>query len=140
MFRDIAFTPRQVVADDGLLERVYEASREGLKGDALAYRVGLLPEEYRSLKQLAVGLGVVEEKGRADAEGEIARNLFETAKSDWKAGLAVLQHKFGWVAEQTVNVNATHRISILDALTEAQREVFEGKYEDKTERIEGNVG
>jgi hypothetical protein len=40
---------RKVVATEARLNKIYEAAKLGLKGDALALASGMLPTEYRQL-------------------------------------------------------------------------------------------
>ena len=70
---------------------------------------------------------MAELKGRADAEAEMAGLLREAAREgDVKATLAILQNRHDWVAKQQIQVDVAQRISITDALREAEGRVIEG--------------
>ena len=51
-FQSLPYEPRPVEATEKNLELIYAAARKGLKGDALAYAIGMTPTEYRRLVQL----------------------------------------------------------------------------------------
>lgn len=115
-------------ASPEVLNRIYEASRMGLKGDALAFAANLLPVEYRRLKQMDSAAQIAEDKGRADSEMEAAVILRNAAlEGDSKAALALLTHLHGWVAKTQVQVDVTSQISIVAALQEAESRVITGK-------------
>ena len=130
-FKSISFVPREVKASPDLLEKIYESSRLGLKGDALAYAAGLQPTEFRQLCQLDNAASIAEAKGRADAEGEAASVLRNAAlDGDAKAALSLLQHLHGWVAKTQVQVDVKSQISIVAALQEAESRVLTGRVFD----------
>jgi len=127
-FRSIPFEPRELKASPDVLERIYEASKLGLKGDAMAFAAGLLPIEYRRLLQLDKAAAIAEAKGRADSEVEAATVLRGAAlEGDSKAALALLTHLHDWVARQQVQVDIKSQISIVAALQEAESRVIEGR-------------
>lgn len=127
-FKSIPFKPRELKASPEVLDKIYEAARLGLKGDALAYAAGLLPTEYRRLCQLDNAAAIAEGKGRADSEVEAAAQLRTAAlEGDSKAALALLQHLHGWVAKQQVQVDIKSQISIVAALQEAESRVLAGR-------------
>ena len=126
-FKSLPLTIRQVRATEATLERIYEAAYLGLKGDALALAAGLLPLEYRQLKELDQMAEMAELKGRADSERENSQHLLNAARNgDAKAALAILQHSHGWVAKQAVSIEVDQRISVLDALKAAETRTIEG--------------
>ena len=126
-FKSLPLTIRQVRATEATLERIYEAAYLGLKGDALALAAGLLPIEYRQLKELDQMAEMAELKGRADSERENSQHLLNAARNgDAKAALAILQHSHGWVAKQAVSIEVDQRISVLDALKAADARTIEG--------------
>ena len=130
-FKSISFVPREVKASPDLLEKIYESSRLGLKGDALAYAAGLQPTEFRQLCQLDNAASIAEAKGRADAEVEAAAVLRNAAlDGDAKAALSLLQHLHGWVAKTQVQVDVKSQISIVAALQEAESRVLTGRVFD----------
>ena len=130
-FKSISFVPREVKASPDLLEKIYESSRLGLKGDALAYAAGLQPTEFRQLCQLDNAASIAEAKGRADAEVEAASVLRNAAlDGDAKAALSLLQHLHGWVAKTQVQVDVKSQISIVAALQEAESRVLTGRVFD----------
>jgi len=49
-----------------------------------------------------------------------------------KAALAILQHQHGWVAKQQLSIDIEQRISVTQALEDAQRRVIEGVFTDVT--------
>ena len=127
-FRSIPFEPRELKASPDVLEKIYEASKLGLKGDAMAFAAGLLPIEYRRLLQLDKAASIAEAKGRADSEVEAATVLRGAAlEGDSKAALALLTHLHDWVARQQVQVDIKSQISIVAALQEAESRVIEGR-------------
>jgi hypothetical protein len=125
-FKSLPFAPRPIKATEACLERIYEAASLGLKGDALALAAGLLPVEFRRLRELDPLAELAEQKGRADSEKEAALLLRDAARNgDAKATLAILQHTHGWVAKQAISVDIEQRISITAALEQAQKRVID---------------
>jgi len=51
MFTSIPLTIREIKATEAVLERIYNAAYDGLKGDSLALAAGLHPTEYNRLLQ-----------------------------------------------------------------------------------------
>lgn len=124
MFRDIAFSPREIKVSDTCLEAIYKAARLGLKGDNLAYASGMTPFEFRQLRELSPAADIAASKGRADAEMEAAGVLRDAAvEGDAKVALDILRHTHGWVAKQQLSVDIEQRISIVGALQEAQKRI-----------------
>ena len=127
-FRSIPFEPRELRAENDVLERIYQASKLGIKGDALAFAAGLLPLEYRRLLALDQRAAIAEAKGRADSEVEAAGVVRAAAlDGDSKAALALLSMLHDWVPKQQINVDIKSQISITAALQEAESRVIEGK-------------
>ena len=128
MFKSLPHAPRQLNATEARLQAIYDAAALGLRGDNLALAAGLLPAEYRRLRQMAQLAEMAEAKGRADAEAEAAGQLREAARNgDSKAALSLLQHVHGWVAKQQVQVDIKQQISITAALQEAESRVIAGR-------------
>lgn len=128
MFKSLPFTARKIEATEARLQAIYDAAALGLKGDALALAAGMLPSEYRQLCQLDPLAELAAQKGKADAEAEMAGHLREAARSgDAKAALAILQNRHDWVAKQQVQIDVAQQISILGALEQAQSRVIEGE-------------
>ena len=124
MFRDLPIVARELKATPDVLERVYQASRLGLRGDALALRAGMLPVEFARLKLMDPMAEMAEMKGRADAEGDLATTLMAAAlEGDTKVALEVLQHRHDWVAKQQVQVDVAQQISITAALEQAEKRI-----------------
>jgi hypothetical protein len=122
MFYSIPFTPRNVQATESRLKAVYDAAKLGLKGDTLALAAGMLPTEYRQLTQLDPVVEMAAQKGKADAEIEMANIVRGAAlQGDAKMALEVLKHQHGWVAKQAISVEVDQRISITGALAEAAK-------------------
>lgn len=110
------------------MERIYHAAFLGLKGDSLALAAGMLPIEFKRLKELDRMAEIAEQKGRADSEMENSQHLLNAARAgDAKAALAILQHAHGWVAKQAVSIEVDQRISVLDALRAAETRTIEGQ-------------
>ena len=127
MFKSLPFTARKIEATEARLQAIYDAAALGLKGDSLALAAGMLPQEYRQLCQMDPLAEMAEMKGRADAEMEASAQLRDAARSgDAKAALAILQHSHGWTARQEINIDVTNRISITQALQQAQERVIDG--------------
>lgn len=127
MFRDLPIVARELKATPDVLERVYQASRLGLRGDALALRAGMLPVEFARLKLMDPMAEMAEMKGRADSELHAATTLHKAAaEGDAKAALELLKHAHGWTAKQEISVDVYQKISITQALADAQMRVIEG--------------
>lgn len=127
MFRDLPIVARELKATPEVLERVYQASRLGLRGDALALRAGMLPVEFARLKLMDPMADMAEMKGRADAEGDLATTLMAAAMDgDTKVALEVLKHRHDWVAKQSVQVDVNSQISVVAALEAANGRLQRG--------------
>ena len=139
-FQSFPYEVRKLEATEARLERIYNASKLGLKGDSLALAAGMLPTEYRQLTQLDPIAEMAELKGKADGEAEMANVLRDAALAgDAKSALEVLKHQHGWVAKQQLSINVEQRISITQALEQAQSRVIEGVFkqvEDATDATE----
>ena len=132
MFKSLPLTIREVKATESRLQAIYDAAALGLKGDSLALAAGMLPSEYRQLCQLDPLAELAAQKGKADAEAEMAGHLREAARGgDSKAALAILQNRHDWVAKQQVQIDVAQQISILGALEQAQSRVIEGAIIDE---------
>lgn len=124
-FYSIPYEPRKLRATEGRLKAIYDAAKLGLKGDALALAAGMLPTEYRQLCLFDTAAEMAELKGRADGEREMSAVLHDAARNgDAKAALEILKHQHGWVAKQQVNIEVDQRISITQALEDAQKRVI----------------
>jgi hypothetical protein len=136
-FQSFPYEVRKLEATEARLERIYNASKLGLKGDSLALAAGMLPTEYRQLTQLDPIAEMAELKGKADGEAEMANVLRDAALAgDAKSALEVLKHQHGWVAKQQLSIDVEQRISITQALEQAQSRVIEGVFkqvEDATD-------
>jgi hypothetical protein len=67
------------------------------------------------------------QKGKADGELEMAQVLIASAKEgDAKSALAVLQHAHAWTAKTEISVDVYQKISITQALQEAQSRIVKG--------------
>jgi hypothetical protein len=127
MFQSLPLTVRKIEATEARLEAIYTASRKGLKGDALALAAGMLPTEYRQLCQFDPLAEMAALKGKADSEAEMAEVVTKAAQGgDYKAALAILNHRHDWTPKQEVSVDVTHKISITEALRMAQERVNTG--------------
>lgn len=134
-FKSLPLTVREVRATEATLERIYQAAFLGLKNDALALAAGLLPAEYRRLKELDQMAEMAELKGRADSERENSQHLLNAARAgDAKAALAILQHTHGWVAKQAISVEVDQRISVIDALRAAEARTIDGQVTEVIEQ------
>jgi hypothetical protein len=139
-FSSIPHEPRDIRATEARLEKIYEAAKRGLKGDALALASGMLPTEYRRLIQLDPIAEYAEIKGRAEGEMEMADVLRNAAMAgDTKAALDVLKHVHKWTAPQSMQIQVEQRISILAALEEAQTRVIEGIVLDNAEAADAGT-
>ena len=126
MYYNIAFEPRNVVATEARLDAIYKAAKAGLKGDSLALAAGLMPSEFRKLQQFDPVAEMAEMKGRADSEMEAAMVIDAAiAAGDAKMALEKLKHQHGWVAKQQLNIDVDQRISITQALEQANMRVLE---------------
>lgn len=125
-FHSLPFEPRKIVATEARLNKIYEAAKLGLKGDALALASGMLPTEYRQLCELDPIADMAALKGKADGELEMSMCLHKAAtEGDAKAALAILQHSHGWVAKQSISIDVDQRISIIGALRQAESRVID---------------
>jgi hypothetical protein len=130
-FLSIPFSPREVKATESRLQAIYDAAKLGLKNDSLALAAGMLPSEYRQLCQVDPVAEMAAQKGKADGEREMAQVLIASAKEgDAKSALAVLQHAHAWTAKQEISVDVYQKISITQALQEAQTRIIEGTVVD----------
>ena len=133
-FQSLPLTTRKITATEARLQRIYDAAKIGLKGDALALASGLLPEEYRRLCQMDPIAEMAAQKGRADGEQELATIMMNAAKSgDTKAALEVLRHRFEWVAKQQVQIDVAQQISIIGALEQAEQRVIDVQMSERLE-------
>ena len=127
-FKNLPLTVRTLRATEATLERIYNAAYLGLKEDSLALAAGMLPVEYKRLKEHDHMAEMAELKGRADSELESSQHLLNAARAgDAKAALAILQHAHGWVAKQSVSIEVDQRISVIDALRAAESRVVDGQ-------------
>jgi hypothetical protein len=127
MFQSLPLTVRKLEATEARLQSIYNAARKGLKGDSLALAAGMLPTEYRQLCQFDPLAELAALKGKADAEAEMAKVVTDAALGgDYKAALAILNHRHDWTPKQEVSVDVTHKISITEALRMAQERVSTG--------------
>ena len=127
MFQSLPLTVRKLEATESRLQAIYDASRRGLKGDSLALAAGMLPTEYRQLCQFDPLAEMAALKGKADAEAEMAQVVTDAARGgDYKAALAILNHRHDWTPKQEVSVDVTHKISITEALRLANERVSTG--------------
>ena len=132
-FQSFPYEVRKLEATEARLERIYRASKLGLKGDSLALAAGMLPTEYRQLTQLDPIAEMAELKGKADGEMEMANVLRDAALAgDAKSALEVLKHQHNWTAAQSIKVEIDQKISITQALKEAETRVIEGVIINKT--------
>jgi len=126
LFKSLPLTVRHVQATESRLQAIYDAAKLGLKGDTLALASGLRPEEYQHLCQFDALAEMAARKGKADGEREMADILHKAAREgDAKAALEILKHQHGWVAKQSISVDIDQRISITQALQEAEMRVVE---------------
>ena len=124
MFKSLPLTIRKIEATEARLNRIYEATKLGLKGNTLAMAAGMRPEEFRQLCELDPLAQLAADKGKADGEMEMSGILHEAARNgDAKAALDILKHSHDWVAKQQVQVDVNQQISILGALREAESRV-----------------
>jgi hypothetical protein len=123
-FISLLYEPRKLQATEKNLQAVYDAAKLGLKGDALALTAGMQPIELRQLMEFDPAASMAAQKGWADGEARMAKVLYKAAvEGDTRAALDVLKHQFGWVAKQQINVDIDQRISITDALRDAEGRV-----------------
>lgn len=97
------YEPRKVRATEEMLNKLYEGSALGLKGESLAYHAGMTMSEFRQLEQLDARVEHAVIAGKADAERELSTVLLNAAKEgDAKTALEILKHKHGWQSTSTV--------------------------------------
>lgn len=141
MFETLHYEPRQLKATEARLTAIYDAAYLGLKGDNLAIAAGMLPSEYRQLCQLDPIAEMAELKGRADSEASNSRTLHQAAQAgDAKAALAILQNRHDWTAKQEISVDVFQKISITQALADANARVIEGTYATTPVQFAGRTG
>lgn len=125
-YYSIPYAPRRLEATEARLDAIYTAAKLGLKGDTLALAAGMLPVEYRRLREFDPAAEFAEQKGRADSEMAASTTLHAAAaQGDAKAALDILKHTHGWVAKQALDINIDQRISITQALEMAQSRVID---------------
>jgi hypothetical protein len=77
---------------------------------------------------------MAEQKGRADAEKELAAVMMSAALAgDTKAALEVLKHRHDWVAKQQVQIDVAQQISVISALEQAEQRVIDVQATEKLE-------
>lgn len=136
-FHSFDYQPRQLQATEARLEAIIKAAKLGLKGDSLALAAGMTPTEYRQLVLFDPIAEYAELKGRSEGEYEMATVLHTAAKEgDTKAALAILQHQHGWVAKQQLSIDVEQRISITQALEQAQSRVIDALTVQEAEVVE----
>lgn len=129
-FETLPLTARPLKATESRLKAIYDAAQLGLTGDSLALAAGMLPSEYRRLCDLDPLAALAAQKGKADAEAEMAGVIKSAARAgDAKMALEFLKHRADWVAKQQVQVDVRQQISVLAALEQAQTRVIEGQLE-----------
>ena len=117
---------RELKATESRLQAVYDAAKLGLRGETLALAAGMLPQEFMTLSNFDPVVNMAAMKGKADGEREMAEILHNAARGgDAKAALEILKHQHGWVAKQAISVEIDQRISITQALAEAERRIVE---------------
>jgi len=137
MFQSFPYEPRKLEATEARLEAIMQASKLGLKGDALALAAGMTPTEYRQLVLFDPIAEYAELKGRAEGEREMAEVLHTAAKEgDTKSALAILQNVHGWVAKQQLSIDVDQRISITAALEQAQARVIDALTNQEAQVVE----
>ena len=125
-FHSIPHLPKSVKATQAQLDAIYAASKKGLRGDNLALAANIQPSDYNRLIQFDQDAELAELKGRADAEMELSNALHEAAlNGDAKSALEILKHQHGWVAKQQINIDVDQKISITQALEQANMRVLE---------------
>ena len=118
--------PRKLQATEARLDAIYAAARRGLKNDSLALAAGMQPAEYRQLCPFDQLAEMAELKGHADGEMEMSGLLHEAARNgDAKAALEILKHVHGWTAKQELTVDVYQKISIVQALQDAQSRLID---------------
>jgi hypothetical protein len=128
--KSLPITIREIKATEKRLDAIYEAARSGLKGDSLAVAAGMLPAELRNLRAVDPMVDLMIAKGKSDSELEHASLLAQASRNgDAKASLAILQHLHGWTAQQSISVDITNKVSIIQALEEAKTRVIDGHSE-----------
>ena len=129
-FETLPLTARTLKATESRLKAIYDAAQLGLTGDSLALAAGMMPIEYRRLCDLDPLAALAAQKGKADAEAEMAGVIKSAARAgDAKMALEFLKHRADWVAKQQVQVDVRQQISVLAALEQAQGRVIEGQLE-----------
>ncbi len=135
--RSLPLSIREVKATEATLTRIYDAAKLGLKGDSLALAAGMLPAEYRQLCALDPIAELAAQKGKADAESEMAAVLRNAAlDGDAKSALEVLKHQHGWVAKQSISIDVDQRISIIGALRQAESRVIDVIANEPSQKLE----
>lgn len=125
-WRTIPHEPRKLQATEARLDAIYAAARRGLKHDSLALAAGMQPSEYRQLCQFDQLAEMAELKGHADGEMEMSGLLHEAARNgDAKAALEILKHVHSWTAKQELTIDVYQKISITQALQDAQSRLID---------------
>lgn len=139
-FHSLPYAPRTITATEARLNKIYDAAKLGLKGDALALASGMLPTEYRQLCELDPLADMAAQKGKADGELEMSQCLHTAARQgDAKAALAILQHSHGWVAKQSISIDVDQRISIIGALKAAESRVIDVVANERSPTLEHSL-
>ena len=139
-FVSLPYEPRVIAATEARLEQIYQTAKLGLKGDALAFALDMTPAEYRALVSRDQMALYAEERGRAEAEAEMAGVLRTAALAgDTKAALDILKHVHKWTAPQAVQIQVDQKISITHALEQAKSRIIEGYVLDNSEAADAGT-
>ena len=139
-FVSLPYEPRVIAATEARLEQIYQTAKLGLKGDALAFALDMTPAEYRALVSRDQMALYAEERGRAEAEAEMAGVLRNAALAgDTKAALDILKHVHKWTAPQAVQIQVDQKISITHALEQAKSRIIEGYVLDNSKAADAGT-
>ena len=130
MMYPMIYEPRRLQATEKNLDDLFKAAKRGLEGDSLAYAAGMTPMELRQLQEFDSSVEHVIGMARAQTEMEMSEVVYKAAQEgDSKAALEMLKHRHDWVAKQQVSVEIDQRISITDALREANGRIIDAGFE-----------
>lgn len=138
-FKSLPFEARPIRATEAVLERIYQAAKDGLKGDALALAADLLPIELRRLEEFDPFVGNIITKARADNERALVAKYQKMAQEgDAKAIEFLLKYVHKYSAPQSISVEVNNTISIVQALEQAQTRVLEGLIIDEAHQSDNS--
>lgn len=99
LFYSVPHLPRPtIVLTEKLITQIYDAAYKGLRGEDLAYSLGLTPEQFHLLLTASDMAALTVRYAQAANKLNIGHILNKKAEEgDVKAALAIMTHLHGWM-------------------------------------------